>query len=218
MRMLSRSIVLGVLAAAVVGTPAWAQGSRQYTLYFGAQGGLISVKDGTAGGKRDLIAAAGAHFLVTGARSGLLISVDQSFGTTKSGTVGTVVVDSAGNATSSSTTVKYTGVRRYTFAVLLFPVRHSIVQPYVGIGGGILHSTGNTPGGHVVANLGTQGFLTAIGGLEFRVAGLSAFGQAQVTSAPSVRTMATNLTDGSTEYDTGSLLQDPSFSVMAGIR
>lgn len=218
MRMLSRSIVLGVLAIAVVGTPAWAQGSQQYTLYFGAQGGLISVKDGTAAGKRDFMATAGAHFLVTGARSGFLISVDQSFGTNKNGTVGSVVVDTANNATSSTTNIVYTGVRRYTFAVLLFPVRHSILQPYVGLGGGILHSTGNTPGGQVVASLGTQGFITAIGGLEFRVAGISAFGQAQVTSAPSAHTITTNLTNKSTEYDTGSLFQDPSYSVMAGIR
>jgi hypothetical protein len=216
--MLSRSIVLGVLAVAVVGTPAWAQGSQRYTLYFGGQGGLMSVKSGDAAGKRDLMATAGAHILVTGARSGLLFSVDQTFGTNKSATVNSVVVDTSGNSTSTNVAVTYTGVRRYTLAVLLFPVQHSIVQPYIGIGGGIQHSTGNSVGGHVVATLGTQGFLTAIGGLEFRVAGLSAFGQAQITSAPSARTIQSTLINGSTEYDTGSLFQEPSYSFMAGIR
>lgn len=218
MRMLSRSIALGLLAATVVSMPAWAQGSQRYTLYFGGQGGLMSVKNGDAAGKRDFMATAGAHLLVTGTRSGLLFSVDQTFGTNKAGTINSVVVDSLGNVSSANIAATYTGVRRYTLAVLLFPVQHSIIQPYVGFGGGIQHATGITPGGHVSASLGTQGFLTAIGGLEFRIAGVSAFGQAQITSAPSAHTIRTDLFNKSTEYDTGSLFQEASYSVMAGIR
>jgi hypothetical protein len=133
-------------------------------------------------------------------------------------------VDSLGTviAGPSTPTVTYTGVRRYTFAVMLYPVQHSILQPYLGIGAGLLHTTGNSGGapatGQITAKLGTQGFLTAIGGLEFRVAGLSAFGQVQITSAPAIRYITTTFTDKSVEYDQGSLFQEPSYSLMAGLR
>lgn len=219
MRMLSRSIALGLLGVAAVSLPAAAQGSQQYTFYFGAEGGFLSVKGGDAAGKRDLMAAGGAHILVTGNRSGFLFEVDQSFGTNKTGAVSSVIVDTAGNAGAATvSSVTYTGVRRYTLAVLLFPVQHSIIQPYLGFGAGIQHTTGNSPGGHVTATLGTQGFITAIGGLEFRVAGIAAFGQAQITSAPSVRTIETDFINKTKELDTGSLFQEPSYSLMAGIR
>jgi hypothetical protein len=221
--MLSRSIALGLVAATLLATPAWAQGSQQYTFYFGGQGGLMSVKGTDALGTRDLMATAGAHILVTGNRTGLLVAVDQSFGTNKKGSFASATVDSLGAViAASSPVVTYTGVRRYTFAVMLFPVQHSIIQPYLGIGGGILHTTGNTGGapasGTITSKLGTQGFLTAIGGLEFRVAGLSAFGQAQITSAPALRTVVTRFTNKSVETDQGSLFQDASYSVMAGLR
>lgn len=224
MRMLSRSIALGLAAATLLSAPAWAQGSQKYTFYIGGEGGVISIKGTDAAGKRDMMGAAGAHILVTGDRTAFLVEVDQSFGTNKTGQFTSYTVDSLGAtiAGPSTPTVTYTGVRRYTFAVLLYPIQHSILQPYLGIGAGILHTTGNSGGApatsQITAKLGTQGFLTAIGGLEFRVAGLSAFGQVQVTSAPAIRYVNTKFTNQSVEYDQGSLFQEPSYSLMAGLR
>ena len=224
MRMLSRSIALGLLAATFASAPAWAQGSQKYTFYIGGEGGVMSVKGTDAAAKRDVMGAAGAHILVTGDRTGLLVAIDQSFGTTKAGSFSSYTVDSLGTviAGPSTPTVNYTGVRRYTFAVMMFPVQHSIIQPFLGIGGGILHTTGNSGGApatsQITAKLGTQGFLTAIGGLEFRIAGLSAFGQVQVSSAPQIRYVTTPATNGDVEYDQGSLFQEPTYSFMAGLR
>lgn len=221
MRFLSRSIVLGLLATLLASASAHAQGSDKYSFYIGGEGGLMSVK-GT-GSTRDWLTSAGGHILVTGNRTGLLIAVDQGFGKNKAGNYAFVDTDSTGAVTAAGTrTATYTGVRRYTFAVLLFPVQHSVLQPYLGIGAGIMHTTGTTPGGttdpSAAAKLGTEGFLTGIGGLEFRIAGLSAFGQVQISSAPATRYVKTTYTDKSAETVSGTLFTEPTYSAMAGLR
>jgi hypothetical protein len=129
----------------------------------------------------------GGHLLITARRTGLLLSVDQGFGPTQFAASSFVVLDSLDQVVDAGDLGwTYKGIRRYSAMLLAYPIRNQNIQPYLGLGVGIAHTTANSQGpfadGNVESGISSAGFLAAMGGLEFRVGPFSAFGQYQVTT------------------------------------
>jgi hypothetical protein len=187
MRKVTLSIPVAVLALCLGAAqlPAQQPGSNKFQWYVGGQGGITSFRSPITG--REFLPMGGGHILITARRTGLLLSVDQGFGSTQ--TTGTFfeIRDSLDNVTSAGQEIwNFKGIRRYSAMLLAYPVRIPNIQPYVGLGVGLAHTTSNSEGpfagGRVENALGSAGFLAALAGLEFRLGPFSAFGQWQVTT------------------------------------
>jgi hypothetical protein len=188
MRILNQSLTLLALSSFVAGSAAEAQiggGTGSFKWYVGGHGGITSFRSPITG--REYVPVGGGHLLITAKRTGLLISVEQGFGPTQSTQTFFQVRDSVGNVIDSGVeSWTYQGLRRYSAMLLAYPIRLPNIQPYFGIGYGIVHTTRNSAGpfagGSVESGLSSSGFLAATGGLEFRLGPFSAFGQYQVTT------------------------------------
>lgn len=198
MRIVKQSLALAVLGSLLVSASAAAQqgGTGSFKWYVGGHGGVTSFR--TVPDGRDLMPVAGGHLLVTARRTGLLLSVDQGFGSDHTTQTFYQIADSNNTIVSSGTrTWTFNGIRRYSAILVAYPVRNPNIQPFVGVGGGIMHTTGNSPGpfadGSVESELSSSGFGTAIAGLEFRLGPFSAFGQYQVTTKQGFRRVDTVL-------------------------
>jgi hypothetical protein len=187
MRILRKSLTLLVFGSLLAGG-AQAQvegGTGVFKWYVGGHGGVTSFR--TVADGREFMPSAGGHFLITAKRTGLLLSVDQGFGDDLGTMTFFEVRDSVGRVTGAGTqTWTFDGIRRYSAMLLAYPIRNENIQPFVGVGGGIAHMTGNSAGPFadrsVEDGLSSTGFAAATAGLEFRVGPLSAFGQYQVTT------------------------------------
>jgi len=189
MRMLTRSIPVAALALCLSTGPLLAQeaGSGNFRWYVGGHGGVTFFGTPTQGSSE--MPVAGGHFLIVAKRTGLLLSFDHGFGDDETSSYDFVVVDSAqGGAVVSSGTVNttFSGLRKVSAVLMAFPIKNEYINPYLGVGVGLLHTTGNEPDDDIVSALGSSGFGTLIGGLEFRVSRLTAFGQYQITTRPAV--------------------------------
>ena len=187
MRKVTLSIPVAVLALCLGAAqlPAQQPGSNKFQWYVGGQGGITSFRSPITG--REFVPMGGGHILITARRTGLLLSVDQGFGSTQ--TTGTFfeIRDSLGNVSSAGQEIwNFKGIRRYSAMLLAYPVRIPNIQPYLGLGVGLAHTTSNSEGpfagGRVENALGSAGLLAALAGLEFRLGPFSAFGQWQVTT------------------------------------
>ena len=80
MRILKQSMALVALGSLLVVAPSAAQkaGTSPFKWYVGGQGGVTSFR--TNAGGRELMPVGGGHILITAKRTGLLLSVDQGFG------------------------------------------------------------------------------------------------------------------------------------------
>jgi len=159
-------------------------GTGAFRWYVGGHGGITSFRTVTG---RQVLPMAGGHFLITAKRTGLLLSVDQGFGSDETATTFFEVRDSTGNVVGSGSEAwTFDGIRRYSAMLLAYPVRNPNIQPFVGVGGGIAHYTGNSQGPFADRNvedaLSSTGFATAMAGLEFRLGPFSAFGHYQVST------------------------------------
>jgi hypothetical protein len=188
MRILKQSLIVVGLGSLLAASSLQAQvggGTGTFKWYVGGHGGITSFRSPITG--REFVPAAGGHILVTAKRTGLLLSVDQGFGPTQQAITGYEIRDSVDNVIESGVVpYTYQGIRRYSAMLLAYPIRLPNIQPYIGLGVGIAHTTRNSPGpfadGNVESALSSSGFLAATGGLEFRVGPFSAFGQYQVTT------------------------------------
>jgi hypothetical protein len=210
MRTLIRSIPAAGLAL-VLGTAhlaAQAPGNGNFQWYVGGQGGVTFFKTPTQG--RSGIPTFGGHALVVAKRTGLMISVDEAVGS---------------NETSSYTdgggvqAVTFNDIRRYSAVLMAFPIR-AAAQPYLGIGYGIIHVVNPSPTSSAAfqsdaTELGSAGFGTFVGGLQFKVGRFMAFGQYQITSAASQRSVTAS--DG-TVLAVGRLLDGPTHTFTGGLR
>lgn len=177
-----------------------------YRWYIGPQAGLLFFQTQTQ--DFSAIPVGGLHALVMGKRGGVMLSVEEAFGSDEASAYGDPT------ATNGARGVTFDRLRKYSAALMAFPVRGS-VEPYIGLGFGILHTVGTSVDGFFTTpleaaaaeeeakNRGSTGFGSLIGGLQGR-AGRSAviFGQYQITTAPSA----------------GSLLDGPSHTLVFGIR
>jgi hypothetical protein len=194
MSILKRSATLFAIATLLGVGSAAAQGTGAFQWYVGGHGGIMSFRTPTEG--REVFAVGGGELLVTAKRTGLLISVDQAFGSDETTQTFFQVRDSLGNV-SNAGTVDWTfkGIRKYSAVLLAYPIRNRNVQPFVGVGGGIIHTTSNSAGpfadGSVESHLSSAGFGTAVVGLEFRLGPVGAFGAYQVTTKQGFKSIST---------------------------
>ena len=216
MRMVTLSIPVALaLCVGAAQLSAQQPGNGTFQWYVGGQGGIMNFGMGT---ERDNIPLGGAHLLVTARRTGLLLSVEQGFDADGAGTYSVQGFDETGAIIADqelATTFSY--IRKYSAALMAFPIRGP-ATPYFGIGVGILHTGGHSADDGIVKSMGSSGFGTLIGGLNFRVSRFSAFGQYQITTGPGRRTYSQTFSDGSGVFASGNLLSGPTHSFTAGLR
>jgi hypothetical protein len=198
MRILKQSLTLVALGSLLAIAPATAQqaGTSAFRWYVGGHGGATSFRTNVGG--RQLMPVVGGQLLVTARRTGLLLSVDQGLGSDEPTQTLFEIRDSLNNVASAGV-VNWTfqGIRRYSAILLAYPIHNQNIQPFVGIGGGIAHTTGNSSGpfadGSVESELSSTAFGTAVAGLEFRLGPFSAFGQYQITTKQGFKQLDTVL-------------------------
>jgi hypothetical protein len=217
MRKVTLSIPVAVLALCLGAAqlPAQSPGSGNFQWYIGGQGGVINFQ--TIEG-RQTVPDGGAHLLVMGRRTGLLLSVDQGFGSNEQGMY-TLQTISSGNVVVDQqlVAVSFTNIRKYSAMLVAHPIRGPIT-PFFGIGVGILHTSGHTPDDSFSKGVGSAGFGSFIGGLNFQVSRLSAFGQYQITTSPDEQVVSHRFTDGSRMVAFGNLFTGPTHTFTAGLR
>jgi hypothetical protein len=222
MRMFSRSVLM---AAAVLGFGSVAASAQQlhssdFQCYVGGSGGFLSSATPTQARKSDPLV--GFNMLVTARRTGLLLSVEQAFTDDAASGYAYSVIDTSGAAVGTATaTVTFDFIRKYSAMLMAFPVRGPIA-PYLGVGGGIIHTGGHkTTSGSTVDQLtteiGSSAFASAMAGVEIRLSRFSVFGQYQITTAPSNQLEAINNGNGQVVYS-GKLLRGPTHTFSAGLR
>jgi hypothetical protein len=162
----------------------------------------------------------GAHLLITARRTGLLLSVEQGFGSDEASAYTFQEVDSTGTVVSSaSVPVSFDYLRKYSATLVAFPIKGPIT-PYFGIGIGIMHTGGHAdPGDGFAKAIGSSGFGSLIGGLNFRVGPLSAFGQYQITTGPTDQVFASFIEESKTTlFNFGHLVDGPTHTLSTGLR
>jgi hypothetical protein len=223
MRMLTRSIPVAALALCLSTGPLLAQEGlgNNFRWYFGGHGGVTFFGTPTQGGSE--MPVAGGHFLIVAKRTGLLLTFDHGFGDDETSSYDFVVVDSSDagdgavvNAGTVNTT--FDGLRKISAVLMVFPIKNEYVNPYLGVGVGLLHTTGNQPDDEVSSALGSSGFGTLVGGLEFRLSRLTAFGQYQITTKPQVDDVAVSLGGDQHMIAFGRLTDRGTHTLTAGLR
>ncbi len=210
MRTLIRTIPAAALLLAL-GTghlEAQAPGNGDFQWYIGGQGGVTVFKTPTQGSSA--IPNFGGHTLIVAKRTGLLLSFDEGVGSTET---------SSYTDGSGVQSVTFNDIRRYSAVLMAFPIR-AAAQPYLGVGYGIIHVVNPTPASSAAfqsdaVELGSFGFGTFVGGLQFQVGRFVAFGQYQITTSPSQKTVTAS--DG-TVLAVGRLLDGPTHSFSGGLR
>jgi hypothetical protein len=217
MRKVTLSIPVAVLALCLGAAqlPAQQPGSGNFQWFVGGQGGVINFE--TIEG-RQTVPLGGGHLLIMGRRTGLLLSVDQGFGSNEQG----VYLMQAANANDSVVSaglvaVSFTNIRKYSAMLVAHPIRGPIT-PFFGIGVGILHTSGHTPDDGFSKGIGSAGFGSFIGGLNFQVSRLSAFGQYQITTSPDEQVVTQRFTNGNKLVASGNLFRGPTHTFSAGLR
>jgi hypothetical protein len=218
MRMVTRIIPLAALVLGLGAHQLSAQqpGNGAFQWYFGGQGGVMNFESPVEGHKTEPMG--GVHLLVTARRTGLLLSVEQNFGPTVQSGYSLQVFDSVGTLISQEVVpVSFKYIRKYSAMLVAFPIKGPIT-PFFGVGVGIQHTGGHTPDDSFSKDLGSSGFGSLIGGLNFRVSRFSAFGQYQITTGPSQQSSATVFSDGSGMMAFGNLFTGPVHTLSAGLR
>ena len=195
--------VLGVgLTVARANAQQW---DDSFKWYIGAQGGVLGFETPTQ--TRSWIPTGGGHLFVMAKRTGLLVSVDQAFGSDE----GTGYSDV--NVSTGVRPVNFTNLRRYSAILMGYPTRGT-TQPFFGLGFGLLQVVSPEPQGvftspqqftlaqRLATQKSTDGFISFVAGVQARVSRWHVFGQYQITSSPSP----------------GNLLRGPSHGLAAGVR
>jgi hypothetical protein len=217
MRKPSRSFTL-VLTASLVGVGALqAQSARsenasvtrvrddRFKWFFGAGAGALFFR--TQAQTQSGVPTVGAHLAVVSRRAGLMLGVDEAFGSNEPSSF---LDPNTGNQVRP---VTFDRIRRYGFNLTGYPVR-GMLEPYLGMGFGFLQVESPELGGTFTspeqaarsaqeANDRTAtGFVSFLAGVQFRVGRIAAFGQYQLSSSPAA----------------GNLLRGPGHSLMGGLR
>ena len=218
MRMVTRIFPVAALALGLGAAQISAQqpGNNTFQWYVGGQGGVMNFETPLEGHITKPLG--GVHLLVVAKRTGLLVSVEQAFGSDQLGAYNVAVFDSVGNMSSSNDFgVNWNSMRKYSAALMAFPIKGPMT-PYFGVGVGIMHTVGHTPDDGIAKTIGSSGFGSLIGGLNFRVSHFSAFGQYQVTSAPSVQFLSAPGPEKSTIVSSGNFYKGMTHTLTAGLR
>jgi hypothetical protein len=220
MSVLRRSVATAMVALAIAGADASAQTvahPKDFQWTVGGQGGLLLVE--TPDGETAELPMAGIQTVIRARRTALLLSVQQAFGDEEIGGGYTVTTfDENGAPTGSSTTpVTWDWARKYSAALVVFPIRGHI-DPYLGVGAGILQVGGFGDDGFA-DELSSMGYGTLIGGLELSAGRFMVFGEYQLTTAPRVQSFEQRDDDGNPIFvAAGRFTQGPTHSLSAGLR
>ncbi len=207
MRMLGRTVtVLGLASLALAPSlAAQVTGFETYRWYIGAQAGATIFETETQ--TKGAIITGGVHMLVTAKRTGLILAVEEGFKKNQSSSYADATV------LGGSRQVLFNNLRKYSASLVVFPLR-TLAQPYVGVGAGYIHTVKNYPQGFfatpadadtaeaLASRLGGSGFISLVGGVQFRVSRVMLFGQYMLASAP----------------QNGKLLVGPTHAFMGGVR
>lgn len=209
MRKVTLSISVAALALCLGAAQLSAQqpGNGNYQWYVGGHGGAMLF--GTPSQTRNGVPMVGGHLLIVARRTGLMLSVDEALGSNE--------LSSYNDANGSVQSVSFDDIRKYSAMLMAFPFQIPI-QPYFGMGVGIMHvvdPTPASPGGStdIALKLGSSGFGSLLGGVQFKVARFMAFGQYQITTSPSLHAVV----DGA-GVSSGRLLTGPTHTFSAGMR
>ena len=215
MSVLSRRIPLVALLCGLGAASLSAQSLNRkddFRWYVGGQAGVFIYKTPTQSRGGNLMV--GAHTLIKARRTGLLLAAEEMIANDQTSSFSSTA------APGGTESVTFNDIRRYTATLMAFPVRGPM-QPYLGVGVGILHivnpqTVTNTSDEQqqAAAHLGSYAFGSLVGGLQINVGAIMAFGQYQITSGPSTRTAVSS--DGS--VSSGHLLEGMTHSLMAGLR
>jgi hypothetical protein len=209
MRRVTLRIPIVALALCLGTAPLHAQqpGNGDYQWYIGAHGGMISFR--TPAQSRGTIPFGGGHVLITAKRTGLLISVEEALGSDE--------LSSYVDGSNATQFVRFDNIRKYSAMLMAFPLRIPI-QPYLGVGFGVIHvvKPSTLAGGTSDAanELGSSGFGSFLGGVQFKVARFVGFGQYQITTSPSIERSS----GFGARVGTGRLLEGPTHTFSAGLR
>jgi hypothetical protein len=217
MRTLSRVLPFCCLAAAALPGRASAQSSRldaapavkvsddRFKWFFGAEAGAMFFQ--TQSQTQTGVPTVGAHLAVVARRAGLMVGVDEAFGSNEpSYFLDPITGDQVRPVT-------FDRIRRYGFNLTGYPMRGAL-EPYLGVGFGLLQVESPKLGGTFTSSeeaaLSAQeandrtaaAFMSFLAGVQFKVGRVAAFGQYQLSSAPSA----------------GSLLRGSGHLLMGGLR
>jgi hypothetical protein len=191
-------------------------GNGTFQWFVGGHGGVINFNTPAAGHQTEPLG--GAHLLITAKRTGLMLSVEQSFGSAKQAGYTLQIFDSLGTFVSQQAipvTFKY--LRKYSAMLMAFPIKGP-ATPFFGIGVGVLHTGGHSPDDRVSSAMGSSGFASLVGGLNFRVSRFSAFGQYQVTTGPRQQVVTVKDSEKFTFVSFGNFFTGPTHTFTAGLR
>lgn len=171
--------VFGTFAlAAMVTLPASSQTLRDdsHTWKIGLQGGSMIFQTRTK--DYEGIPSFGAHLLIMAKRGGLMVGVDEGFGDDE-----------------ESGQIVFNDIRRYQALLMAFPLAGT-VEPYFGVGGGLLQVVGPRVNDLVTDPIerdllleaaddaSTHAFATFLAGVQGKWGRTSVFAQAQIATSP----------------------------------
>jgi hypothetical protein len=208
MRMVIRSIPVMALAVClgVARLSAQAPGNGNFQWYIGPQAGVMFFKTPTQGS--EAIPSFGGQTLIVAHRTGLLLSVEEAVGSDET---------SSYSSLAGTQSVTFNDIRKYSAVLMAFPIK-AAAQPYLGAGFGIIHVVNPQEFGTdspVAGELGSSGFGTFLGGLQFQVGRFMAYGQYQITTGASNDTVE-DATGAPVAF--GRLLQGPTHTFTGGLR
>jgi hypothetical protein len=196
MTLYRRAMALSALVTTLVALPGTAQAQRgdSFTWKIGIQGGSMIFQTRTQ--DSEVIPSGGAHFLIMSRRGGLMVGVDEGFGSDE-----------------RSGAILFNDIRRYQAMLMAFPVALPL-EPYFGVGGGVIQVVSPRVDPAItdpfeLANLlaaasdaSTSAFASFLAGVQGRWGRVTVFGQYQIHTAP----------------DADKLLRGPMHSIHGGIR
>jgi hypothetical protein len=207
MRMVTRIFSLAALAIGLGAAQLEAQepGNGGFQWYIGPLAGLLNFR--TSAQDRKTIPSIGGNLLVVARRTGLLLSVEEGLGSDE--------VSTFTDGLGAVHTATFNDIRKYSATLMAFPLRIPI-QPYFGVGIGIMHVVNpSTEGSQQAATeLGSTGYGLLLGGVHIKVSRFVGFGQAEITTSPSIQQSS----GFGAEVGTGRLLEGPMYTLSAGLR
>jgi hypothetical protein len=218
MRKVTQSIPVVALALCLGAAqlPAQQPGNSIFQWYVGGHGGILNFETPTSG--RETLPLGGAHVLITAKRTGLMLSVEQAFGSDEPSSYTLQMFDPSGVLVDQQTVpVTFNYMRKYSATLLAFPIKGPMT-PFFGVGVGILHTGGHNPDDEAARHIGSTGFGSLVGGLNFKISHFSAFGQYQVTTGPRTKVVSDTDADNNTFVAFGNLFTGPTHTFSAGLR
>lgn len=178
MTLYRRAFALSALATALVAFPgtATAQRGDSFSWKLGIQGGSMIFQTRTQ--DSEVIPSAGAHFLIMSRRAGLMVGLDEGFGSDQ-----------------RSGVVLFNDIRRYQAMLMAFPLALP-VEPYFGVGGGIMQVVSPRIDPIVTdpfeqatllaaaKDASASAFASLLAGVQGRWGRVTVFGQYQVHTSP----------------------------------